>query len=117
MLKTGSDHSIFNIGLSLAGTAMRTRRSVMQTGLALELEASDPLVGALPADPHRLRDMRDRHPLAVDTVNEQTSTLEREPGITVRHEDLLACEDGNLHTARRSSPSQGPVTNLSAEYT
>ncbi len=89
----------------------------MQTGFAFLLDPAHPLVSALAADSHGLGYMSNRHPKLADTVHKQTSTLKRETGITVRHEDLLACEDGNLHTARRSSPSQGPVTNLPAKYT
>jgi len=74
-------------------------------------------MGALATDTHRFGGMSDRPAFDSDTVDNQQTTLNSQPGITVRHEDLLVlCEDGYLHTARRSSPVQGPVTNLSAQY-
>ena len=96
---------------------MWPRGAILKTSFALGVESAHPLVRALAADPHGLRDMGNGHPLVADTINEQASTPRRETGVTVRHEDLLdLCEAAKLHTARRSSHVQGPVTNVSAEY-
>jgi hypothetical protein len=60
----------------------------MQPGLALDIEASHPPVGALTRDAHRPGDMGDRHVLITDPLHEQTPTKERQSSITVTHEDL-----------------------------
>ena len=116
MLDPRGDHPLLEIWRGLAGHRMRSRRPIPQTCLALGIETANPLVSALTADPHCLGDMSNRHALIANTLNKQTTPPKREPGITVRHEDILECEDGYLHTARRSSHVQGPVTNVSAEY-
>jgi hypothetical protein len=61
--------------------------------------------------------MGNGHALVADTTDEQTATMHGEPGVTVRHEDLRICEDGNLHIAPEVFAIDGPpVTNLMAEY-
>ena len=91
----------------------------MQTGFALGSESGHPTMGALPRDPHRLRDMRDRHP-GLDPGDQQPPAMERQTGITVGHEDLRTVDDLDIaHRTRRSSLRQQParsVTNLLAEY-
>ena len=60
----------------------------MQPVLAFGVETADPFVRALATDPHRLGHMGDGYPFIADTTDKQTTTPERQPGITVRHEDL-----------------------------
>src|SRR5262245_33673977 len=60
-------------------------------------------MGALTRDPHRSSDMRDRHLLLTNPLHEQQPAVERQAGVTVTHEDLLDCGDGNPHSTRRSS--------------
>ena len=56
----------------------------MKTGLTLGFEALLPTLRALPRDPHRFRDMRDRHSL-LDPIDQQTTAMKRETSITVSH--------------------------------
>ena len=95
---------------------MRSRRPIEQAGLALGVEAGDPAMRALARDPHRLGDMRDRHPLLTDPMHQQTTTMERQTSVTVRHEDLRVCEDGNLHSTGGLRFRSTTVTNVPAEY-
>ena len=88
----------------------------MEALFALEIETSNPLMGALATDPHCFGDVSDWPVFIANTTDKQPTTLKRQTSITVRHEDLLVCEVCKLHNARRSSPSQGSVTNVSAEY-
>ena len=45
-------------------------------------------MGALPRDPHRFRDMRNRHLLDTNTFDQQQPAVKRQTGVTVTHEDL-----------------------------
>jgi hypothetical protein len=69
----------------------------------------------LTRNPHRFGRMRNRPPLTTNPLNDQTTTMNREPTITVPHEDLRWVDDSNHHSTRRSSPTQ-TVTNVPAEY-
>jgi hypothetical protein len=87
----------------------------VQTGLAFGVKASNPTVSALTRDPHRSGDMSDRHLLFPDPLHEQPPAVERQTGVTVTHEDLLGCGDGNPHSTGGLRLRQ-PVTNLTAGY-
>ena len=87
----------------------------MQTGLAFDVEAGDPPVGALSRDPHRSSDMGDRHLLLTDALHKQQPAMECQTGVTVTHEDLLGCGDGNPHSTGGIRLRQ-PVTNVLAGY-
>jgi hypothetical protein len=58
-----------------------------------------------------------RHGLTLDndSLNEQSSAMERETSVTVSHEDLRFCEDGYLHMPGGLHDS-ADVTNVQAEY-
>ena len=87
MLTTRCKDLFFDLRWRLVRDPMRTRRAVMKTIDAFGIEAVTPLRCALTRDAGGLRDVRDG--LAVlDTFNEQQAAMEREAGITVRHEDL-----------------------------
>ena len=74
-------------------------------------------MGALTRHPHRLRDMRDGHPLTTDTINEQTATMHRQSSVTVRHEDLRMLWRPLITTASEVFPfDQWTVTNVLAKY-
>lgn len=98
---------------------MRTRRPVPQPLDPELIEAPHPAVGALARDPELLRDMRDRAAIAPDPPNEQTTTVERQPRISVSHEDLRLVKTG-ISTApgglRMINKPRRSVTNLVAEY-
>jgi hypothetical protein len=68
---------------------MRTRRPVSQAGIPIDVESADPAMSTLTRDPHRPGDMSDGHPQLANTTHEQTATVDGQPGVTVRHEDLL----------------------------
>jgi hypothetical protein len=87
----------------------------VQTGLAFGVEASNPTVRALARDSHRASDMSDRHLLFPDPLHKQQPAAECQPGVTVTHEDLLDCGDGNPHSTGGLRLRQ-PVTNVLAEY-
>jgi hypothetical protein len=59
--------------------------------------------------------MSDRQGLLTDALHEQPATVERQAGVTVTHEDLLDCGDGNPHSTGGLRSGQ-PVTNDLAEY-
>jgi hypothetical protein len=87
--------------------------------LAGRIEAAHPPVRALPRHSEFLGHMRNRATLDTNPVHEQTSTMNGQSSISVKHEDLLEGEDGYLHYARRSSLDQLPgrrVTNVSIQY-
>jgi hypothetical protein len=70
----------------------------------------------LTRDPHRLRDMRDRHPQLSDTTNQQTATMHRQPSITVTHEDLRVVETAIPTASEVFALDHGTVTNVLAGY-
>ena len=89
----------------------------METVDAFFVESSHPFVGALAAHTHRLGDMRHRPAALSDSFDKQTTGVERQPGITVRHEDLLdRVKRANSTMTQGSSPSQRSVTNVLTEY-
>ena len=45
-----------------------------------------------------IRDRSNRHALLTDTADQQTATMHSQTSVTVRHEDLRACGDGNPHS-------------------
>ena len=96
---------------------MRPRRPVDKPGVALGVEAGDPPVRALTRDPHRLSDMRDRHPLTTDTIDQQTATMHRQTSVTVSHEDLRVVVTANHHSFGGLRFDQRTVTNVLAGYT
>ena len=67
----------------------RSRRTVVQTRVALGSEASDPTMRTLPRHAHRLGNVSDWHPFT-DPLHQQSTTMKRQTGVTVRHEDLRA---------------------------
>jgi len=103
MLDPCTQHELFDFRGRSGRGSLRARRTVVQTGLALGIETSDPTMGALARDPHRSSDMRDRHLLPTDPLHKQQPAVECQAGVTVTHEDLLDCGDGNPHSTRRSS--------------
>jgi len=56
----------------------------MQTSVTLGSETTDPTMRALARDPHRFRDMRDRHPL-LNPFNQQAPAMNSQTSITVSH--------------------------------
>src|SRR5699024_4174353 len=62
--------------------------AVVQAVLALLVVALEPVVGALARDAHRLGGVGHRPPLLAYPTHQQQASLERQPGITVGHEDL-----------------------------
>ena len=74
---------------------------------------------ALPRHAQFLRDMRDRAAITADPPNEQTTTVKRQPSISVSHEDLRLVKTG-ISTApgglRMINKPRRSVTNLVAEY-
>jgi hypothetical protein len=99
---------------------MRPRRPVPQPVDAELVEPADPAVRALPRHPQFLRDVRDRATVAPDPPNKQTTTVKRQPSISVSHEDLRLVKTG-ISTApgglRMINKPRRSVTNLVAEYT
>jgi hypothetical protein len=87
----------------------------VQTWLTFRFEASNPTMSALARDSHRPSDMSDRHLLFPDPLHEQQPAAESQPSVTVTHEDLLDCGDGNPHSTGGLRLRQ-PVTNVLAEY-
>jgi hypothetical protein len=74
---------------------------------------------ALPRDAQFLGHVRDRSPIDTHPAHQQLAGIDSQPGISVRHEDLLDVKTRHLHCARRSSSDQLParcVTNVLAEY-
>ena len=71
----------------------RTRGPVEQTGLTLSAEPRNPTVRALTRDAKVLGDMRHRSTITDHPLNEQTTTMQIQTGISVGHEDLLVGED------------------------
>jgi hypothetical protein len=65
-------------------------------------------MSALPGDTHRPSHMSDRHGLLTDPLHEQPAAVERQTSVTVTHEDLLDCGDGNPHsTAKEADAALG----------
>jgi len=62
--------------------------------------------------------MRDRATLTADPIDQQQSSMDIQPSVTVVHEDLRTVKTTHLHRTRRSSLRQQPthVTNVLAEY-
>ncbi len=59
----------------------------METGFAFGPPAADPLVGRGAGYPHLNRDVHDR-PAGLDAFDQDPPAMNRQPGVTVRHEDL-----------------------------
>ena len=98
---------------------MRARGPIAKPGHSFGVKAPDPPVRALPGDTEFFGDMRHRSMIATHALHEQLSGMESQPGISVRHGDLLDVKTRHLHCARRSSLDQLPdrrVTNVLAEY-
>jgi hypothetical protein len=60
--------------------------------------------------------MGDGHPLFLDTTNQQTATMHRQPSVTVRHEDLRVVETAIPTASEVFVSDQRTVTNVPAEY-
>jgi len=60
----------------------------VQAGVALDVEAGDPAMGALTRIPVTLGDVGDRQSEFLDGLDEQPSTVHGQAGVTVRQEDL-----------------------------
>ena len=73
---------------------MRSRRPVPQPLDTELVEPADPTVRALPRHPELLRDMRHWATIAPDPPNKQTTTVKRQPSISVSHEDLRLVKTG-----------------------
>ncbi len=82
------NHLPLNISRGTRRTAVRSRRPIRQASILLSVEARNPAMRSLTRDPHRLGDMSNGHPLNTDPSNRQTTSMNREMGITVTHEDL-----------------------------
>ena len=95
---------------------MRPRTPLLETGDPLGIKASNPAMGALAGDTHRLGDMSDRHLLVPDALHEQTATVERQAGVTVTHEDLrlvktaISTAPGVFAYVNDQSPTSWPST-------
>jgi hypothetical protein len=96
---------------------MRSRRTVEQPGISLRVETGNPTMGALAGDPHCASNMRDRHALRPDPPHQQTTTMERQTSVTVRHEDLRVVETAIPTAAEVFALGQLPDTNVMAGYT
>src|SRR5699024_7608658 len=70
------------------GAVVGAAGAVVQAVLALLVVALEPVVGALARDAHRLGGVGHRPPLLAYPTHQQQASLERQPGITVGHEDL-----------------------------
>jgi hypothetical protein len=79
------------------------------------VETSQPAVGALTRDSHRLGDMCHRHSLVADPFDQQAPAVKRQSSITVTHEDLRVVKT-DISTAPEVFISGQPVTNLLAGY-
>jgi hypothetical protein len=89
--------------------AMRSRRPIDQPSFTF---------GALARDPHRPSDMCDRHALGSDPLHQQTTTMERQTSVPVRHEDLRVVETAIPTAAEVFASGQLPGhTNVMAGYT
>jgi len=60
--------------------------------------------------------VRDRHALLLDTTNQQTATMHRQPSVTVRHEDLRDVETAIPTASEVFLSDQRTVTNVLTEY-
>lgn len=67
---------------------MRAAAAFDQPGQPLGVVAAHPLVDRLPADPQLLGDLN-RLVTGRDPIDEQLAAEQGEPGVSVRHEDLL----------------------------
>jgi hypothetical protein len=96
----------------------RTRRPIKQAGLAIGAEAVHPPVSTLTRHAEFLRDMSNRTPVVENTSNEQTATVDSEPGVSVGYKDLLAeVETSDIPTKPGGRPiSQAPRHQLPCEY-
>jgi hypothetical protein len=95
---------------------MRPRRPIREPGIAFRVEPSDPAMRTLTRDPHRLRDMRDRHALLSNTTDQQTATMHRQTSVTVTHEDLRVVATAITTASEVFASHQRTVTNVQAEY-
>src|SRR5699024_5640258 len=77
-----------HLGRCAPGAVVGAAGAVVQAVLALLVVALEPVVGALARDAHRLGGVGHRPPLLAYPTHEQPASLERQPGITVGHEDL-----------------------------
>ena len=83
------------------------------------VEAAHPPMRTLPRDPQLLRDMSHRTTINPNPPNKQTTTVKRQPSISVSHEDLrlvktgISTAPGGLHMINKPRRS---VTNLVAGY-
>lgn len=98
---------------------MRARGPVQQAGLALRPEPRDPAMGTLTRDPELFRDMGDGATMTDHSLNEQTTAMQIQSGVSVEHEDLRAVVKTSDISTKPGGPhlSQDPtVTNVLAEY-
>jgi hypothetical protein len=106
---------LFHLDRGASWSVMRPRRPIHQPGVALNVPAGNPTMRTLTRNPHRFGDMRNRHPLHAYPLHNQTTTMNREPSITVTHEDLpvgvtaITTPLGGLHSSKT-------VTNVPAEH-
>src|SRR5699024_7641523 len=77
-----------HLGRCAPGAVVGAAGAVVQAVLALLVVALEPVVGALARDAHRLGGVGHRPPLLAYPTHQQQASLERQPGITVGHEDL-----------------------------
>src|SRR5215218_7546588 len=79
-------------GLDLVAGSRRhatgPRRPVVEAGHAFGVETGDPAVRALPGHAHRPSDVSHGHALLPNPLHQQASAMNRQPSITVTHEDL-----------------------------
>lgn len=74
---------------SLAGAPVRARGPVDQSRLTLGPPSRNPAVGALTRDAELLGHMSDRATITHDPLDQQTTTMNIQTGVSVGHEDLL----------------------------
>ena len=95
---------------------MRPRGSVLQPGIAFNIEPRQPPMRTLARDPHCFGRMSHRPSQDPDPVNNQTTTMNVETSVTVTHEDLPVGAECNHHSTRRSSPMQLSPTSWPSRY-
>ena len=98
---------------------MRSRRPIPQPLDTQLVEPANPPVRALARDAELLRDVRDRATITPNPPDKQTTTVKRQPSISVSHEDLRLVKTG-ISTApgglRMINKPRRSVTNLVAGY-
>ena len=91
----------------------------MEPGPTFSIEPGNPSVSALTRDAHLRRDVSDRTPEHPDPPNQLATAMERQTGISVRHEDLqckVLTSQSPPHSEVFFMSSRRAVTNVLAGY-